>query len=110
AADQASGATFLERLRIVHPALAVLGGGFLLYAVSALAARARSSRTLRYARWVTSAVWVQFGLGGLNVVLSAPGFMQVLHLAAANVLWLCLVLLAESTLNLPNLGDLPISE
>jgi heme A synthase len=39
-------------------------------------------------------VTLQVTAGGVNVMLSAPGWMQVVHLLLANLVWLSLVLLS----------------
>jgi heme a synthase len=91
-------AHFLERLRGFHPVLAVLGTSFLLY-VAADAADARLRLLL-----VTLLV-VQVGLGVLNVALGAPGYMQVVHLTAATLLWV-----AWSQLAIDGLFGAPCTE
>jgi cytochrome c oxidase assembly protein subunit 15/protoheme IX farnesyltransferase len=97
AADQADSAHFLQRLRILHPTLAVCAGLYLLY----LAARLTDERAPRSVRlWSNAlrlAVVLQLGAGFVNVWLSAPGYMQVVHLALATALWLCLVMLSAET-------------
>ena len=44
-------------------------------------------------RWATLLVYAQVGAGVVNIVLSAPAYMQVIHLGIATALWLSLVLL-----------------
>ena len=78
------GTHFLEHLRGVHPILAALAAGFWL------SAGARFSAP--WGRAILIVVLVQLGVGLLNIYLSAPGWMQVVHLALANALWLCWVL------------------
>lgn len=86
------GAHFLERLRGVHPMLAVAVGFVLAWLAPRIAAGGSAARPWAFA--VVVAVWSQLALGLLNVWLSAPGWLQVLHLAAALGLWLCWVGLA----------------
>lgn len=84
-----SGAHFLERLRGLHPLLAIAVSGALLWLAPGIAGRCPpSTRAEGWARWVTVGVYGQLALGLLNVWLSAPGWMQIVHLAAALVLWL----------------------
>jgi heme A synthase len=86
-------AHFLERLRTLHPVLA-LGTSVALFALATRASDLRFSRATRgLARAVLGATIVQIALGCLNVLLSAPGWMQVLHLLVATLLWLSVVLL-----------------
>ncbi len=53
-----------------------------------------------YGRPLTIAYLVQLALGALNVYLEAPVWMQLVHLAVADVIWILLVLLA-ATMNDP---------
>lgn len=91
----------LIQLRIFHPFLAVLGGLFLLHFVS----RVRADRRPQPARsWATSLnllVLVQFAVGGLNIVLMAPVWMQLVHLLLADALWISLVLTVAAALVVP---------
>lgn len=82
--EQASsgGAHFLEQLRGFHPLLAVLGAAFLLQQALSL----NAARGLRLTIFGT--VVLQIALGFFNIYLMAPGWMQVLHLAVANLLWI----------------------
>jgi cytochrome c oxidase assembly protein subunit 15 len=41
---------------------------------------------------------LQAALGGLNVLLLAPVWLQLVHLLVADLLWMALVLLAASVL------------
>jgi heme A synthase len=90
-AEMSSGAHFLERLRGVHPVLATLGALVLLWSSD----RFSHGAAQRLLPWT---VGVQVALGVLNVVLSAPGWMQVVHLAIANVVWLVFCWAALDTL------------
>jgi heme a synthase len=100
AEDQGAGSTFLQKLRVLHPVLAVLGGAFVATLAARLARRSGSVGAGRYARNVTLAVGAQLVAGVANVLLSAPGPMQVLHLALALVVWLAFVRLGTEVLGL----------
>jgi len=81
----------LVRLRIVHPIVAVLTAG-LLYAVPEVVEDATTddlARTL--GRAVRHAALLEAGLGLANVLLAAPGWLQIVHLLFAQVLWIVLV-------------------
>lgn len=78
---QVPGSHFLERLRGVHPLLALATAVYLLWAAPRLAPSV--SRV-----WVPVLVLLQTFVGVLNIWLSAPGWMQVIHLGFANLLWL----------------------
>jgi heme A synthase len=92
--DFSKAANPILRLRIIHPAIAVIAGCFLMV----LAAHARrappSARGKRLAQMLLVLILFQFFLGALNVVLLAPLGLQVLHLLTADLIWITLVLLA----------------
>lgn len=88
-----AGAHFLKQLRVVHPLVAVAVAGYLLGLGRKLAEREPRPGVRRFAGLLRAAVVVQLVVGGLNVLLSAPGWLQVLHLAIANAVWLSLTLL-----------------
>jgi heme A synthase len=100
AEDHGEGSTFLQKLRVLHPVVAVLGGALLATLSARLARRAGSAAAARASRVVTLAVSVQLVAGVVNVLLSAPGWMQVLHLALALWVWLAFVRLGVEVLDL----------
>jgi heme A synthase len=100
AEDHGDGSTFLQRLRVLHPVVAVLGGALLATLAARLARRVGSAAATRAARLVTLAVGVQLAAGIVNVLLSAPGWLQVLHLALALFVWLTFVRLGVEVLHL----------
>ena len=82
----------------LHPLLALLVGGYLIYfALSLLRAR-RGARVRRFAASVFFLVLAQLGVGLLNAALLAPVWLQIVHLLLADLLWLALVLLCASSL------------
>lgn len=94
ASDQAAGAHFLERLRVVHPLIAVAVGLFLISMAGGAVRRAASRAGVAFARALVVLVLIQLAVGSVSVLLSAPGYLQVVHLLVASLLWLALVLLA----------------
>jgi cytochrome c oxidase assembly protein subunit 15/protoheme IX farnesyltransferase len=91
---EAPSAHFLERLRVVHPLLAIGAALALLSLATRASDRHFSPATRVFAKAVLGFCLLQIALGSLNVLLSAPGYMQVLHLLVASLLWLSLVLLS----------------
>ncbi len=91
-ADHSVAANFLERGRAIHPIVAITAAGYLLWMASGLA-----DRSPRWARVTQALVFLQVAAGVLNVLLSAPGWMQVVHLALSSTLWIALVLLWASS-------------
>lgn len=83
-AEFAASAPLLLRLRLVHPVVASAAGVFLLLTAFLLLKG-------RMKTWMVALVVVQLAAGGINIVLLAPVWMQILHLALAVGVWLWLV-------------------
>ena len=96
--DLSPAAHFLERLRVVHPVVAILTG---LYVAAAgrLAAKLRpEAATRRLSTLLVVLFATQIAAGAVNVVLLAPVWMQLVHLLLADVVWIALVLTAAAAL------------
>jgi heme A synthase len=97
AADLSPASHLLIRLRILHPAFAVITSvGLMLGAPRLATGGAPVAR--RWGRAVAAIAAVQLGLGALNVILLAPVWLQLLHLLVADALWISFVLLGASAL------------
>jgi len=92
-------AHFLQRLRLLHPLIAVSIGLFITLAASYLAYRRPLEDVRRYSRLLVLIFCVQLGVGLLNLALSAPYWMQLLHLLLADVVWIVLILLARAAMS-----------
>lgn len=91
--DLSGASNFLLRLRVLHPALAVLAGIFFVWiAVAALRGPLGEARRLGIA--VLTVTVLQLCAGVANLALLAPVGMQILHLFLADLVWITLVLLA----------------
>ena len=88
--DLSAGNHFLVRLRVVHPALAIVASAYLIWLLNGMAS---SNRWSRAAMYLTA---VQIALGFLDIGLKAPAWLQILHLLAAQGLWMALVLAGAS--------------
>lgn len=87
-----SASQLLVRLRVVHPAVAVLVGIWLLGVAARNRRQARSSaRHRKLSNAVALLIWTQLAMGALNVVLLAPVWAQLVHLLLADLLWIALV-------------------
>ena len=87
--DFSGAASFLLRLRVLHPIFAVLGA---LYFAGASIAILRAHHS-RLAIYVLILALTQVCAGALNVILLAPVWMQITHLLLADLVWIALVLL-----------------
>lgn len=82
-------AHFLTRLRVVHPVVAVVVSGLLIYLAASI-----YEQTQTHARALLLLIGLQLVLGVANVLLFTPVTIQVLHLLVADLLWVVLVLTA----------------
>jgi heme A synthase len=83
---------------MLHPALAVLVGGYLVYFALRTLRRGGELWARRWAWTVVALVAAQFAAGLLNAALLAPVWLQIVHLLLADLLWIALVLLAAVSL------------
>ncbi len=100
-ADASPSQHFLVRLRVIHPIVAILAALLVAGVLTGTVARRGSAGTVygRLAVLALSAVVLQTGLGFFNVLLAAPGWMQIVHLLMAQAVWILtwLVFLASPT-------------
>ncbi len=91
-------AHFLVQLRIYHPIIAVLVGMGGLYILRAIYARFTQPVARRLTLMLGALVFIQWGLGLLNVILLAPAWLQLVHLLTADMVWITFVLLSANIL------------
>jgi heme a synthase len=92
--DFSPAANFLLRLRVLHPALAILAGCYFIASAIVIVRSGRPALTAKLSSFVLVLALVQLGAGAVNVTLLAPVWMQIVHLFLADSLWIALVLLA----------------
>lgn len=88
--DLSAGNHFLVRLRVLHPALALAAAGYLLWLLGPEADRNVWAKAAMYL------VAAQVSVGFLSIALSAPAWVQIVHLLAAHAVWIALILAAAS--------------
>jgi len=97
--DHGVTAHFLQRLRVIHPIVAV-GVSVLLVLVTAVVTRLTRLPALdKLKSAVNGLVYLQIACGLVNVLLSAPGYLQVIHLGVATALWLAFVVFSAAALD-----------
>jgi heme a synthase len=84
---------FLVQLRVLHPVLAC---GLVVAAVGLARLLASVPRVRPWAIRLGVLAVLQLVLGGVNVLLRAPGWLQLSHLLVAQLLWISAVLAAHS--------------
>lgn len=103
------------RLRMLHPALALVTGVFGLSMAGVVRVMRPEPRVRVLSRLVTIFFVAQFAIGMLNVALLAPVPVQLLHLLMADATWIALVLMSwEAVYRVPSImsrkGPAPISD
>jgi heme A synthase len=98
-ADMSTAAPFVVQFRKYHPAIAILVGGFWAIFAVYRAARTTVVSTRRLAFALSGLVLTQWALGGLDVLLLAPYWIQLVHLFLADLLWIAAVLLSVDLLS-----------
>jgi heme A synthase len=84
------------RLRVLHPLLAAIAGVWLVLYGATIAGRRPD---LRPRAWLLlGLVGAQIAAGLANLLLRAPTWMQIVHLALADAVWIALVLLCAGVL------------
>ncbi|WP_407539864.1 COX15/CtaA family protein [Deinococcus radiomollis] len=89
--------SIIQTLRVVHPVMALGVSAYLLWFAGRAGLRQGTGGSmLEPRRWKTALhalIGVQIVAGVLNVILKAPGWMQLLHLFLGCALWLGVVML-----------------
>jgi heme A synthase len=96
AQDLSPSAHFLVRLRIWHPVIAILVGFYLMFVGGLVYMFREQKNTRRFALGLIGLFLVQLLAGGINLLLLAPVWMQLIHLLLADLVWITLVLLAAN--------------
>lgn len=92
-------ASFLERLRIAHPILSVSVTAFLILSLAFVARRRSDADVSVWVKRVVGVLVFQLACGVLNIYLKAPIWMQIVHLAISNVVWVGLVITSAVALS-----------
>jgi len=96
--DFSPAAHLLIRLRVYHPALALVTG-LLMISISVFIVRLKpDSTTVRLAFLMSFLYLFQLGIGLFNLLLLAPVWLQLIHLLFADMTWIGFVLLSASAL------------
>jgi heme A synthase len=83
---------FLVRLRVLHPVVAITGAAILLWVSSRVRGAKLDDRSAKMARGLGHAVAAEVVAGVSNIALAAPGWLQLIHLLLAQLVWLAAVM------------------
>jgi heme A synthase len=98
AQDFAPGAHLFIRLRAIHPMLATTTAAAIVV-IMGLVRSLRPTRAVQIASRVSASLAVaQVGAGLLDMLLRAPVWMQLVHLANADFVWVSLVITAAAAM------------
>ena len=90
---------FLESLIWVHPVAAILLGLTIIFCVVVLSFSHHTRQVALLSKFQLALFVTQIILGGINLLLHAPVWMQLLHLFVANLVWVNLVLFSACLLS-----------
>lgn len=107
--DFSGAAAPILHLRIIHPMVAVLVGGYLLIVAALTLSSPGPAAAKRMARRLAGLVVLQFCFGAANIVMLTPVSMQLAHLLVADLIWIVLVLLTAESLGWQAQGASPVS-
>jgi cytochrome c oxidase assembly protein subunit 15 len=91
-ADLSATSHALIRLRVLHPFVAVGAAAYVVVVSLATRRRWAGAEIRGWSSAVAGLAVLQTVLGGLNVLLLAPVWMQVVHLLLADAVWIAFVL------------------
>ena len=97
-ADFSPTASFLIRLRLLHPFLSVALGIYAILLSRTIGKQRPALQSPRFARYCVWLFVIQIAAGFLNLLLRAPIWMQIVHLFLADLLWINLILLSAAAL------------
>ncbi len=108
AQDFSPNSHILERIRIFHPAFAILTAFYLaIFSFSNIATLKAKKWSLWPAKFLIAALAFQLILGFLNLALLAPVALQIVHLATADLVWILFVCFVCGIYNEQNLQHIP---
>lgn len=94
-ADMSAANHFLVRLRVMHPIIAICTAALMLFTGSRVLGQTKRPLLRKIAMIMMAIVIVQTLLGFVNIILAAPGWMQIIHLLTAQFVWVSALLVAE---------------
>lgn len=99
AQDFSPSAHVFVRLRVFHPAIAIAAIGLLVVVAVRAMKQVRTPAAQRLGGMAIGLALIQIALGAMNLAMLAPVAMQLIHLAAADALWIVSVLFAAAVLS-----------
>jgi heme A synthase len=85
-------------MRWIHPVVAIVFWAFVSRAARQLAKMRNDTTTDQLATLLPLVMFLQLGLGALNLASLTPIWLQIVHLLVADIVWVLMVLLVASAL------------
>lgn len=86
------------QMRWLHPVIAITFWLFVIWASRQLAKLRNDATTDQLATILPRAMFIQLGVGTINLGLLTPIWLQIVHLLVADTVWIIMVLLVASAL------------
>ncbi len=96
--DLSSANHFLVRLRVIHPVVAVITVLYIMALTWVIRLRDVTDLVDRWAGFTLALVIAQTLIGVVNIMLAAPGWIQLIHLLFAQFVWISALFLTLSTM------------
>jgi heme A synthase len=96
---------FLESLIWIHPVAAVFFGLLLTFCVVFIGSVRKGQTIAALTKFQIGLVVLQLICGGVNLLLHAPVWLQLVHLLLADLVWVNLVLFTAEVLAVENSGE-----
>jgi len=103
--DFSSSSHILLRLRVLHPIAVVFGSIYVLWLVHTFW---RKQERFAWGPLLTIALTGQIAVGAMNVMLSAPVWLQMTHLLVAEIFWILLVMASADQLFATHHSGVPL--
>jgi heme A synthase len=100
---------FLKGLRVWHPVIAIGAGFYIAFMAGLFRMFSGSPLVHRFSMGLIGLYFIQLVAGGLNLILLAPVWMQLVHLLLADLVWIVLILLSAVVLAVETESE-PVSE
>ena len=105
-ADFSVSASIIQNLRVIHPVMALGVSAYLIWfagwvGAAPVAGGVSAGAALHPRRWKTALhalIGLQIVAGVMNVILKAPGWMQITHLLLGCAMWLGVVMLCYAAM------------
>ncbi len=91
-------AHFLVRMRVFHPIIAVLTGLIVVFSSIFFTTTAQKKNDRLFSGALMFVYAVQLVAGGINLLLLAPVWMQLIHLLLADFVWIMLIITSAARL------------